>query len=62
MVVAFLEGALNLGIFTRALLRHPKFQAEFFENLISPNSRKGRRNYDLLYQNSTRKYEDNLEH
>ena len=61
MVVAFLEGALNLGIFTRALLRHPKLPAEFFENL-SPNSREGRRNYDLLYQNSTRKYEDNLEH
>ena len=64
MVVAFLEGALNLGIFTRALLRHPKFQAEFFENLISPNSREGeiRFDFDLLYQNSTRKYEDNLEH
>ena len=32
---------MNLGIFTRALLRHPKFQAEFFENLFPPTAERG---------------------
>ena len=33
-----------------------------FENLFPPTAEKGERNYDLLYQNSVRKYEDDLEH
>ena len=34
----------------------------FFENLFPPTVGRGRGNYDLLYQNSVRKYEDDLEH
>ena len=33
-------------------------QAAFFRKSVSPNSRRGRGNYDLLYQDSVRKYED----
>ena len=33
-----------------------------FENLFPPTAERGGRNYDLLYQNSVRKYEDDLEH
>ena len=33
-----------------------------FENLFSLTAETSGRNYDLLYQNSVRKYEDNLEH
>ena len=32
-----------------------------FENLFPPTSERGGGNYDLLYQNSIRKYEDDLE-
>ena len=62
MVIAFLENALNLGIFTHAPLPQSNLQAEFFENLFPPTVEKGGENYDLLYQNSIRKYEDDLEH
>ena len=61
MVLTFLENALNLCIFTHAPVPHSKLQAEFFENLFCP-SKKGGENYDLLYQNSIRKCEDDLEH
>ena len=57
MVFIFLENALNLCIFTHAPDPHSK---EFFENLFPP-IRKGWKNYDLLYQNSFRKYENDLE-
>ena len=33
-----------------------------FENLFPPAAKRGGGNYDLLYQNSVRKHEDNLEH
>ena len=33
-----------------------------FENLFPPTVERGGGNYDLLYQNSVRKYEDVLEH
>ena len=33
-----------------------------FENLFPPTGERGGGNYDLLYQNSVRKYEDDLEH
>ena len=33
-----------------------------FENLFPPTAERDRGNYDLLYQNSVRKYEDDLEH
>ena len=33
-----------------------------FENLFPPTTERGGGNYDLLYQNSVRKYEDDLEH
>ena len=41
-------------------------QAAFFQKSVSPNNKKGWRKLliatDLLYQNSVRKYEDDLEH
>ena len=33
-----------------------------FENLFPPTAERGGGNYDLLYQNSVRKYQDDLEH
>ena len=33
-----------------------------FENLFPPTAKRGGANYDLLYKNSVRKYQDNLEH
>ena len=59
MVFAFLENTLNLGIFTHAPVL---LQAESFENLFPPTAEIIGENYDLLYQNSVRKYEDDLEH
>ena len=61
MMFTFLENALNLEIFTRALIPHSKIQAEFFGNLFPPTVEKGGENYDWLYQKSNRKYEGNLE-
>ena len=52
LVFTFLENAPVL---------HSKLQAGFFENLFPPRQ-KGDENYDLLYQNSIRKHEDDLEH
>ena len=49
-------------IFTHSPVSHSKLQAEFFENLFPPTAERGRENYDLLYQHSIRKYEDDLEH
>ena len=60
MVFTFLENALNMCIFTHALVPHLKLQAGVFENLFPPRQ-KGWGNYDLLYQNSVQKYEDDLE-
>ena len=34
----------------------------FFKNLFPPTAERGRGNYDFLYQNSIRKYQDDLEH
>ena len=62
MVFAFLENALNLGIFTHAPVPQSKLQAEIFENLFPPTAERGGENYDLLYQNSIREYEDDLEY
>ena len=53
---------MNLGIFTHAPVTHSKLQAELFENLFPSTAERGGENYDLLYQNSIRKYEDDLEH
>ena len=39
-----------------------KTPAEFFENLLPPTAERDGESYDLLYQNSIRKYEDDLEH
>ena len=60
MVFKFLENAMNLGIFTHASVPHSKFQAEFFENMFPPTAERGRENWDLLYQNSIRRYEGEL--
>ena len=59
----FPENALNLRIFTHAPVLRSKLQVEFFENLFPPRRKgQGGENYDLLYQNSIRNYEYNLEH
>ena len=72
--LTFLENALIRRIFTHAppqsklspkLLSsrpRPKEITHSFENLFPPTAERGGGNYDLLYQNSLRKYEDNLEH
>ena len=63
MLFTFVEKTFNLGIFTYAPVPHSKHQAEIFENLFSlTTERGGESNYDLLYQNSIRLYEDDLEH
>ena len=62
MVFTLLENALNPGIFIHAPVPHSKLQAEFFENLFPQKAERGGENYHLLYQNSVRKYEDELEH
>ena len=46
---AFLEIALNLGIFTHNLVTHSIFQVEHFENLFLPTTERGGEIYDLLY-------------
>ena len=53
--------SLNLCFFTHAPVPHSKLMVEFFENIFSQDKRGGG-SYDLLYQNSIRKYEDDLEH
>ena len=62
MVFTLLENALNLDIFTHSPIPHSELQAEYFENLFPPTVERSWENYDLLYQNSIRKYEDGLEH
>ena len=59
--VHILRKSLNLGFFTQAPVPHSKLLVEFFENLFLLAERVGG-SYDLLYQNSIRKYEDDLEH
>ena len=49
-------------IFTHAPVPHLKFQVEFFENLFPPKTEGVEESYDLLNQNSVRRYEDDLEH
>ena len=60
MVFTFLENALNLGIFTHGPVPHSELQGEYFENQFRPTAERLIENYDLLYQNSIRKYADNL--
>ena len=63
MVFTFLENTLNLGIFIHACpFPHSKLQADFLENLFLQTAERVGENYDLLHQNSVRKYEDDLEH
>ena len=40
----------------------PRPRQHSFENLFSPTGERGGGNYDLLYLNSVRKYEDDLEY
>ena len=67
MVFTFTENVFNLGIFThfytrrrKLLLSHAAFF--FFENLLPPKAERSGANFDLLYRNSIRKYEDDFEH
>ena len=53
--------SLNLCFSTDVLVPHSKLLVEFFENLFHPRQNGGG-SYDLLCQNSIRKYEDDLEH
>ena len=43
----------------KLLIPHPPGQL-FFENMFPPTGEKGGGNYDLLYQDSIKKYEDDL--
>ena len=49
-------------IFTHAPIPHLKLQVDFFENLFPHKTDRVGGSYDLLYQNSIIKYEDDLEH
>ena len=51
--------SLNLCFFTHVPVPHSKLQVEFF---VAPKTEVVGGSYDLLYQNSIRKYEDDLEH
>ena len=53
--------SLNLCFFTHAPVPHSKLLVEFFENLFPPRQGVGG-SYDLLCQNSIRKYEDDFEY
>ena len=53
---------IESSIFTHAPVPHSKLQAEFLEILFPPRAERSGENYDLLYQNSIKKYEDELEH
>ena len=59
MVFTFQENALNICIFTHAPV--PQFRQDFLK-ISLPQDEKGGENYDLLYQNSIRKYKGDLEH
>ena len=67
MVLTFLENALIRGIFTHAPT-HSKLTSKFLlsspmqkQNAFPPTAEKSGENYDLPYQSSVRKYEDDLE-
>ena len=60
MVFKLLENAFSLGIFTHGPVPQSKLQ-EVFVNLFPSTAQRGGENYDLLYQDSVRKYEDDLE-
>ena len=61
MIFTFLENELNLCIFTHSPVPHSKLQADFLK-ICFPQAKRDGENYDSLYQNSIRKYEDDLEH
>ena len=54
------RNALNLCSFTHASVLHSKLQVEYILKICCPQDRRGGGRYDLLYQNSIRKYEDDL--
>ena len=54
------RNALNLCSFTHAPVPHSKLQVEYILKICFPQNRRGEGKYDLLYQNSFRKYEDDL--
>ena len=51
MMFTFLENALSLGIFALGIC-----------NLFLPTAERDDENYDLFYQNSIRKYEQDKKH
>ena len=61
MVFAFLENALNLGMFTHAPFPIQNSWQNFLK-ICFPQHQKVVKEYELLYQNSVRKFEDDLEH
>ena len=58
MVFIFLENALNLDIFTQC----PRSPLKTPGRMFPQTAERGGENYDLLYQNSIRKYGVDLEH
>ena len=62
VVFTFPENGLSLVISTHAPFSYSELQAEFFENLLPLTTERSGEDYDLVYQNSIRKYEDGLEH
>ena len=78
MVFTFVENVFTLDIFShipphaklapKFLPLHPRQKEithsprQHFRNLFPPTAQRGGENYYLLYQNSVRKYEDDLGH
>ena len=76
MMFKFLESALNLDLFYTPLPSQISFKflslrrvilliplrSHFFENIFPPAGERSGGNYDLLCQNSIRKFEDDSEH
>ena len=60
LVFTLLENALNICIFMP--LFPTQNSTQDLLKICFPQDEKGRENYDLLYQNSIRKYEEKLEH
>ena len=54
------RNALNLCSFTHAPVLHSILQVDYILKTCFPQDRKGGGRYDLLCQNSVRKYEDDL--
>ena len=62
MVFTSLENTFNLSIFTDALVADSNLEAKFYENLFPSTKETEEESHHFLYQNSVKKYKDDMEH